>query len=185
MKKISFLFIAMIAIVASTYAQKTNKLGYVNSSELISLMPEKAKADSAIEKYSAELDALGQQMYLEYQKKAMEAQSKSKDMSEEKLEILGKDLADLEKRITDFQQSAQGKIDAKTDKLYAPILQKINGAIKEIAKANSYTYIFDSAAGSILFADESDDILPLVKSFLKLPDPKPEPKQIPSSAKPK
>ena len=60
MKKISFLFIAMIAIVASTYAQKTNKLGYVNSSELISLMPEKAKADSAIEKYSAELDALGQ-----------------------------------------------------------------------------------------------------------------------------
>lgn len=177
MKKISFLFIAMLAIVVSTYAQKTNKFGYVNSTELISLMPEKAKADSAIDKYTSELDALGQSMYMEYQKKAMAAQSKSKEMSEEKLDILGKELADLEKRIGEFQQSAQGKIDAKTDKLYEPILKKINDAIKEVAKTNGYTYIFDSASGALIFADETDDILPLVKAFLKLPDAKPAPVQ--------
>lgn len=180
MKKISIILIVLIASVASTYAQKVTKLGYLNSSELISLMPETAKADTAIDKYAAELDALGQQMYMEYQKKAADAQAKSKTMSDEQLEIVGKELADLEKRITDFQQSAEQKIGAKKEKLYAPILQKANDAIKTVAKANGYTYVFDSAVGSILFAEESDDVLPLVKAHLKLPDPKPAPKVAPA-----
>ncbi|HNM31429.1 MAG TPA: OmpH family outer membrane protein [Chitinophagales bacterium] len=175
MKKISSLFIVMIAVVASTFAQKPVKFGYLNSSELISLMPESSKADTAISKYASELDVLAQQMYTEYQKKAMEAQQKSKTMSEEQVEVLSKELADLEKRITDFQQSAQDKIDAKKDKLYAPILLKANEAIKAVAKANGYTYVFDSAAGSILFADEADNIIALVKTYLKLPDAKPAP----------
>ena len=182
MKKISTIIIAMFALVASTYAQKVSKFGYLNSSELISLMPETAKADSAIDKYTAELDALGQQMYAEYQKKTTEAQAKAKTMSEEQLNLVGQELADLEKRITDFQQSAQDKIGAKKDKLYSPILQKANDAIKTVAKTNGFTYVFDSAAGSILFAEESDDILPLVKTFLKLPDPKPVVKPAPGTA---
>lgn len=173
MKKISTIIIVMLVFVASSYAQKANKFGYLNSGELISLMPETIKADSAVDKYAYELDALGQQMYAEYQKKTSDAQAKAKTMTEEQLEIVGKELADLEKRITDFQQSAQDKIAAKKDKLYAPILQKANDGIKAVAKANAYTYIFDSAAGSILFAEESDDVLPLVKAHLKLPDPKP------------
>ena len=175
MKKISTIIIVMIAVISSTYAQKVNKFGYLNSSELIGLMPETAKADSAVDKYAAELDALGQQMYMEYQKKATDAQAKAKTMTEEQLEIVGKELADLEKRITDFQQSAEQKIGAKKDKLYGPILQKANDGIKAVAKANGYTYIFDSGAGSILFADESDDVLTLLKAYLKLPEPKPAP----------
>lgn len=59
--------------------------------------------------------------------------------------------------------------------MYGPILQKANDGIKAVAKANGYTYIFDSGAGSILFAEESDDVLPLLKAHLKLPEPKPAP----------
>ncbi len=179
MKKISTIIIVMIALVSSTYAQKVSKFGYLSSGELIGLMPETAKADSAIDKYTAELDALGQQMYAEYQKKTADAQQKSKTMTEEQLQIVGQELADLEKRITDFQQSAQDKIGAKKDKLYAPILQKANEAIKTVAKANGYTYIFDSGAGSLLYAEDSDNVLPLVKAYLKLPDAKPVVKSSP------
>ena len=81
----------------------------------------------------------------------------------------------MEKRITDFQQSAQDKIAAKKDKLYAPILQKANEGIKAVAKANGYTYIFDTGAGSLLYADEADNVIALVKTYLKLPDLKPAP----------
>lgn len=165
----------MLAIVASSYAQKVTKFGYLNSSELISLMPEAAKADSAIEKYAQELDALGQQMYAEYQKKAADAQEKKQKnlLSSEQEELVVKELGDMEKRITDFQQTAQDKIASKKEKLYGPILTKANEGIKTVAKNNGYTYVFDSGAGSILFAEESDNILPLVKTYLKLPDPKP------------
>ncbi|MEZ5367491.1 MAG: OmpH family outer membrane protein [Bryobacterales bacterium] len=175
MKKISTIVVVMFTFFASAYAEKINKFGYLSSMELIGLMPESLKADSALQKYAAELDALGQQMYVEYQKKATDAQAKidKGQMTEDQKEIVAKELADLEKRITDFQQSANDKIDQKREKLYAPILQKANDGIKAVAKANGYTYIFDSSAGSILYAEETDDIMPLVKSYLKLPDPKP------------
>ncbi len=174
MKKVTVVFVVMIAIIANTYAQKVNKFGYLNSLELLSLMPEKAKADSVIEKYGQELDALGQQMYQEYQKKAADAQQKveKKLLSEEQMELVGKELADMEKRIQDFQQQSQEKIQAKQDKTYAPILTKVNEAIKAVAKANGYTYIFDASAGSLLYVEESDNILPLLKTYLKLPEPK-------------
>jgi outer membrane protein len=180
MRKLTTIIIVMFAFVASMNAQKVNKFGYLNSGELLSLMPEVAKADSAIEKYAIELDGLGQQMYLEYQKKATDAQSKieKKLLSEEQTELVAKELADMEKRISDFQQSAEEKIQSKKEKLYAPIMVKANEGIQAVAKANGYTYIFDSGAGSILFAEESDDILPLVKAHMKLPDPAPAPKQM-------
>jgi outer membrane protein len=174
MKKLATVMIAMIALTASMYAQKVNKFGYLNSAELMSMMPEIVKADSAVDKYAQDLDALGQQMYGEYQKKAADAQDKKQKnlLSPEQEELVVKELADMEKRITEFQQSAQDKISAKKEKLYAPIMQKANEGIKAVAKANGYTYVFDSGAGSILYAEDSDNILPLVKTYLKLPDTK-------------
>src|SRR4051812_33056095 len=175
MKKLTTIMIVMLAMVASTYAQKANKFGYLNSSELLSLMPEVIKADSAIDKYAQELDALGQQMYGEYQKKSQDAGDKKQkgQLTAEQEELVVKELADMEKRISDFQQSAQEKVGARKEKLYAPIMQKANEGIKAVAKANGYTYIFDSGAGMLLYAEDSDNILPLVKTFMKLPDPKP------------
>lgn len=181
MKKISTMVVVMFAFFASVNAQKVNKLGYLSSMELIGLMPESAKADSALQKFAAELESLGQQMYMEYQKKATDAETKiSKgQMTEIQKELVAKELADLEKRITDFQQTANDRVDQKREELYAPIMQKANEGIKTVAKQNGYTYIFDSSAGSILYAEESDDIMPLVKAHLKLPDPKPAPTTAP------
>lgn len=175
MKKLTTIIIAMLAIAATSYAQKVNKFGYLSSAELISLMPEAIKADSVLGKYDADLQTLGQQMYGEYQKKSAEAQAKvdKKLLSDEQIELVGKELADLEKRIQDFQQAYEEKISKKRDVLYTPIIQKAQDAIKAVAKTNGYTYVFDSGAGSILYAEDSDNILPLVKTYMKLPDPKP------------
>ena len=76
----------------------------------------------------------------------------------------------MEKRISDFQQSAEDKIGAQKQKLYEPIMKKVNDAIQTVAKANGYTYIFDASSGALLFAAESDDVLPLLKKQLNLKD---------------
>ena len=39
-------------------------------------------------------------------------------------------------------------------------------AINEVAKEQKYTYIFDISLGSIVYGEESRDIMPLVKSKL-------------------
>ena len=79
-----------------------------------------------------------------------------------------KEINDLEQRIQDFQDSAQQSLQKKKEEIYTPIIKKAEDAIKGIAKEKGYSYIFDTSVGVVLFAQESDDILPQVKTKLGL-----------------
>jgi outer membrane protein len=59
-------------------------------------------------------------------------------------------------------------LQVKREEKYAPILEKADIAIKEVAAEGKYTYIFDASTGSLLFADESENILSKVKAKLGL-----------------
>jgi outer membrane protein len=74
----------------------------------------------------------------------------------------------LQGRIQEFQQNSERDFEQKQHRLFAPIMEKATNAINEVAKENNYSYIFDTAAGTLLFANESDDILELVKRKLNL-----------------
>ncbi len=55
----------------------------------------------------------------------------------------------------------------KQAEVMQPIIEKAQNAIKEVAKANGFTYVYDIASGVLLyFSDDSEDILPLVKQKL-------------------
>ena len=77
-----------------------------------------------------------------------------------------KELQQLEERFQSTQQSAQEKVAKKKEELYSPILEKADKAIKDVAKSNNYDYVFDASRGNILYAKETDNILPLVKAKL-------------------
>ena len=56
----------------------------------------------------------------------------------------------------------------KEKELLQPIIDRAKQAIAEVAKENGYTYIFDTSAGTLLYQQDSDDILALVKKKLGL-----------------
>ena len=70
--------------------------------------------------------------------------------------------------IQDFQQTAQEKIAAKKEELYNPILKKAEVAIKDVAKENAYSYVFDTSVGAFLYAQDSDNMMDLVKKKLNI-----------------
>ncbi|QQR98859.1 MAG: OmpH family outer membrane protein [Sphingobacteriales bacterium] len=172
MKKIITVLAFLIALSSTSLAQ--NKFGYMNSLELISLMPETQVADSSLQKYAFELQTLMEKMYKEYDTKANDAATKKQKglLTPEQEEVVLIELQDLEKRINDFQSSAEEKVETKRQKAYDPILKKANDAIKTVAKANGYTYIFDTSAQALLYAVEGDDIIELVKKQLNIQAPK-------------
>ena len=47
-------------------------------------------------------------------------------------------------------------------------MSKARAAIEDVAKEGKFTYIFDSSMGSILYADESENVMTLVKKKLGL-----------------
>lgn len=162
--------LTMFAFVLLTIGVNAQKFGYVNSSLLLSELPSMKAADSELETYQKQLMASGESMV-----KAFEAkyQAIAKEVGEgllSKVQQQAKEneLAQEQQKIQAYEVEVQQKIVAKREELIQPILDKVKVAIEAVGKENGYTMIFDSSAGTILHANESDDVLSLVKNKLGL-----------------
>jgi outer membrane protein len=161
-------FTAVILLMSTSLFAQTLKFGHINSSELIQAMPQTKQADSTLRKYGESLDAQLKGMTGEYQSKLQTYQSKRDSFPDFIRQTKEKELEDLGSRIQDFQQTAQESIQKKKEELYGPILKKAETAIKDLAKEKGYSYIFDTSAGTVLYAQDSDNLMAAVKTKLGL-----------------
>ena len=168
MKKFALLFLSGLTMTVSSFAigEVGLKLGYVNSQELLSVMPEMTKADADLKTFAKQYQDQLESMGKEFEKKGNDYQTGEKTMSDAVKEVRQKELQSLEGRIREYQQSAQEKIGKKKEDLYKPILEKADKAIKDVAKEKGYDYVFDASGGSLLYAKDSDNLLPVVKTKL-------------------
>lgn len=150
----------------NSYSQ--NKLGYIDSQELLLLMPERKTAEEEVQTFAKSLESQLQAMTAEYQQSVQEYQSSESTYTDLVKQDKVTEITGLEQRIQSFQQNAQQALQAKEQELLEPILQKARTAIEDVASEGGYTYIFDKSVGSILFAKESENILELVKKKLNL-----------------
>ena len=158
----------LLSFATTVNAQNTLKFGHINSTQLLSLMPETKNADSTLQKFGASLESQLKTMTAEYQNKIADFKTKEASMADPIRDAKMKEISDLEERIQAFQESAQSSMQKKKEELYSPIIKKAEDAINQIAKEKSYSYIFDTSVGAVLFAQDSDDILPIVKTKLGL-----------------
>ena len=63
----------------------------------------------------------------------------------------------------------QQQMAAKRKDLYQPLLDKVNKAIADVAKEQAFTYVVDVTSGSLLYADEKNDLQNAVRQKLGLP----------------
>ena len=166
MKKMkSLLLVLAILISSSIFAQK---LGHINSNELLQAMPERAKVEESMQTYATDLESQLSTMTKEYQAKVKEYQSKQATMTDAIKQDKIQEITNLEDRINKFQQSAQEDLKDKEQSLLKPIIDKAKNAIDEVAKEGGYIYIFDSGVGALLYEKDSQDIMPQVKKKLGL-----------------
>lgn len=158
----------LIIISAKLQAQNAQKFGHINSTQLLQQMPETKSADTTVQKFGALLENQLKTMTAEYQSKVADYKAKEQSMAEPIKDAKLKEISDLEQRIQDFQESAQSSIQKKKEEVYSPIIKKAEDAIHGIAKDKGYAYVFDTSVGAFLYAQDSDDIMPLVKAKLGL-----------------
>lgn len=167
-KSLFLLFAAMIAFSATAFSQKTVKLGHINSSDLMQIMPGKDSAQAAFETEVKVLEGELKAMQEELEKKYNDYKERQSQMTELIRSTKEQELNDLNQRIQVYQQNAQKKLQEKEAELLQPIIERAKQAIADVAKENGYTYIFDTSAGTLLYQQDSDDILALVKKKLGL-----------------
>lgn len=165
MKNIALLFVAVVGITFSVFAQ--SKLGHVNSQEILLKMPEYKTAQQKAEKFGNELRASLDNMTAEYQNKLESLQGKEATMTNTERETAIADIQQLEQRIQQFQVSAQERMAKQENELLAPIIEKVRTAIKAVGETSSFTYIFDVSAGATVY-ENGTDVTPLVKKQLGL-----------------
>ena len=156
--------ICLLFIVSS----QAQKVGYINTQELVALMPEVKEANSQLEVMKTQFSKRGQDMLQVLQQKYQTFQQKQAngELSPVEAEKQGQELKAEEQTLVNFEQESQQKLVAKSEELLQPMQDKVNNAIKLVAQENGFAYILDMSQGSILYADPTTDISSMVKAKL-------------------
>ena len=149
------------------------KIGYINTDELISLMPEAAKVDSQLREYQLSLQQQGQTLQIEADQKRDQFYKDSATLSASMKEIRMGELVRLYTRLQGYEEEAQGKASQYAQTKIGPVRERALEAIKTVAKEKGYAYVLDESTNAILVAPPGDDLLPAVKAKLGIKDPVP------------
>jgi len=170
MKKI---FAAGLMLFAMYSASAQNKIGYINTDELIAVMPEAEKADNELKEYQASLAQQGQDLMKDLNDKDSIFVRDSAKLSPSMKEIKKNELMTLYQRVQSWNQQAQEMYQAEAQKKILPIREKAMEAIRSVAKESGYAYVLD--ANAVIVGPPGDDVLELVKKKLGIKAAAPKP----------
>jgi len=155
MKKIIILLIAVITLSSCTQ----QKIGYVNSSDLM----KEYKAVKDLEKEIKDKQTLLQEKYkqvaLAFEKEVQEFQSKSKKLSRKKGEARYQELMYKQQQIQQNQQQESAALQQESQDKMDDLIDDMKDLVKEYAVKNSYTYILGTnESGNVLYGEKQFDL---------------------------
>lgn len=162
-------FTALLVIIGQDAMSQNLKFGHINRNELIQSLPEFDSANVKLQNFQKELVNALELMSVELNNKNETYNKESKNYTEVVRQTKEQELIDMNRRIQEFQQSAQQQLQDKQMQLFQPITEKVDKAIKDTGKENGMVYVFDvSGGGQVLYFDEtkSTNILPLARAKL-------------------
>ena len=159
------LFLAL-ALVLPMMAM-AQKIGHVNSTEIIAAMPELADAQKALEAKEAEYKKEVEQMQQELQTRYQAFQEKANMLGEAARNKEMMELQDLDSRVQKFVEFSRQALQEEQQKLMQPIQEKVMKAIEAEAKAKGLSYVLDQQA-MLYVGKDAVDLTPAVKKALGL-----------------
>lgn len=173
MKKLFLFGILGVLLCFGSTPINAQKLGFLNSRNLLVEMPEVAKSDSILVLYQKQLSIQGDSMGKAFQEeyKAFTVAYQGGTLPAVKLEKTKEDLQKKQAALQAFAKDSEQKMAILRKQLLQPILSKMDKAIQAIGKDGQYSMIFDTSVGDTLYAQEGIDISPMVRQKLGLKEP--------------
>lgn len=168
MRKIfAFAIVTALTFGVSGVIAQSYKFGHIDSQEILKVMPDMDSAQAKITNYAESLQAQIEELQVEFNKKYQDYLQKRSTFTDAIREMKEKELTDMQQRAQEYQQVAEQDYQRYQAETMKPVIDKADAAIKKVAKANGFTYIFDTSSGVLLyFSEQSIDIAPLVKKEL-------------------
>ena len=154
MKKI--ILIAAMAIISVAATAQNLKFGYVNYTELVQLVPEMDTVREQLEAQEKETyETLGA-MYQEYQTKAEQFQQKQSTWTPAIRDSKMKELQEIETRFQESQQIFQQELQQMQQMHQAPVYEKAQTTVTELAKAKGLAFVFEET--QMLYIDPAQGV---------------------------
>jgi len=159
---------AAFLILITAGSLSAQKFGHINSQQLLMESPKIKAADASLETYQKQLITKGEGMVQKFEAsyQAYVNDANAKTLSPIEAQKREAALTEMQQNIQKYEMEVQEKLAIKRQELYQPILNEATEAIEAIGKEGSYTMIFDTSTNSLLFAEDSDDLLVKVKTRL-------------------
>ncbi len=165
---LSALFIISIVFINNISAQTSDKIAYINSIELLEVIPGKVAASRSIsdlnQKYKDELAV----MQNDYNNKYTDFLANQNKLAESiKLRRM-QELYELEQNINRFMKVAQEDVESQEAQLIAPLKERLKEAVNQVGIEQGFTCIYDMANPAIAFiTPNAIDANPMVKAKLQ------------------
>ncbi|AXT18949.1 OmpH family outer membrane protein [Flavobacteriaceae bacterium AU392] len=167
--KIKVLFLLLLFVCSSISAQRSIRIGYIDTEYILQNVPEFQEASSQLEikvqKWKSEIEI--RLTDLDQKKKQLSSESilLTKELIEERQEEIDIE----EKEILDYQQKRfgpNGDLIIQRRQLMQPVQDQIFNAVQEIAATRNYDYILDKSEATMLYSADrfniSDRVLSLI-----------------------
>lgn len=156
------LFIAIIALVTLS-ACTQQKIGFVDSTELMQEYKAVKDLEKEIEEKQNMLQASYQQVAMAFEKEVQDFQSSSNKMSRKKGEARYQELMMKQQQIQQGQQMESQKLQQESQDKMDVIIDDVKDFVKNYAKESGFTYILGSnEAGNVLYGDEKLDLTDVI-----------------------
>ena len=159
-----FILLTVAVALLSISGVQAQKYGHINGDEVFAKMEKAKKADAELKKYVKGYEDEIKKMQDEYAAKLKEYKEKEKTMTDVIKKSRVDDLNALNKKLQEFQVSAQNDIIKKRTELYKPVNEEFKKALKNVAKKKGYKFIIDKRY--LLYSEDGYDATKAVEKEL-------------------
>lgn len=163
MKKLIYIIAGVLFLGAN--AASAQKVGHVNSQELVLGLPDYNIAKAEIEKFNKDRMADYDIMKAKYDKMVQTFEAEAPTLTDGVKQSRYADILDMEKRLGEFEQQHSQNLQKKEQTLMDPIVKKVKDAIAKVAKAQAVNYVIDT--GTLVYYEGGNDLQELVKKELE------------------
>lgn len=155
MKQLLFLvaIAGMLTAILASGGRAQQKIGWINSQAIMDKLPEAQDAQHQLDNLIADWQSELAKMQNDWQKKYAEYDKKKLILTDQLRADAEKELADLDKKISDYRTKKfgqNGELFTKQNEIMKPVQNKIFKVLKDLAAEENFDYIFDKGSDTLL-----------------------------------
>lgn len=139
------LLVVLVLLMGTGSFMAQTKIGHVNSQTLLDTLPSRKTALKNLQEFERNGYKELQEMQADFQKQVAVYQEKLPTMSPVIKQIEEEKLMKKEQAIQDRQQSLSIEMQAYSEELNAPILKRVQEAVKIVAERKKVNYVIDES----------------------------------------